>query len=442
MKLSMSVLALVLCAAPLFAGEAERANADKLLASMTEIKKELLGEQTLKFRMMGIQIGTITFKLEAGEHEGQPCYIASSVANGKLGEVAVKSEATSHLTPSLQLLASESKEWEGDKLTKHSTYVVKNGLVSVKIIDTEHKNTDMQDRAFEIKPEARLLLGAADAVIGLFLSRDAGTKYEFIGWDSDAGKSYELNLEVGEAETLGKFKTVPVVATGKTFEVDELGNVTDDDYTTTTWFDGHTMIKSTVPGGISFDNLDDPKLTRISKDAMIKGESATAVAAGFFFAISRKDKELLGATMNEARFARIALDHEETTKNLPDEQKDQLSEMIKDTIVENILESGNNEDQSETEQKRNEAVIDMLMYEENLEYFELEGRHCARFTGDIDKAMGHILMILEKNADGKWEVVWILNGDDAKEATKKHDENKKKEDKKPEDKTEDEEEGF
>lgn len=441
MKLSMSVLAIVLCAAPLFAGEAERANADKLLASMTEIKKEFLGEQTLKFRMMGIQIGTITFKLEAGEYEGQPCYIASSVANAKFGEVTVKSEATSHLTPSLQLLASESKEWEGDKLTKHSTYVVKDGLVSVKIIDTEHKNKDMQDRAFEIKPEARLLLGAADAVIGMFLSREAGTKYEFIGWDSDAGKTYELNLEVGEAETLGKFKTVPVVTTGKSFEVDELGNVTDEDYTTTTWFDGYTMVKATIPGGVSFDNLDDPKLTRISKEAMTKGESATAVAAGFFLAISSKDKELLGATMNEGRFARIALDYEESTKDMTDEQKDQVAEMIKDDIVQNILDGSNTDDQSETEVKRNEAVIDMLMYEENLEFFELEGRHCARFTGEIDKAMGHILMILEKNADGKWEVVWVLNGDDAQEATKKHDENKKKEDKK-EDKTEDDEEGF
>jgi hypothetical protein len=432
MRTILTSLLLIALAAPLFAGEAEQANAKKFLDSQTAVDPSALGEQTLKVRILGAVVGSMTLKVEAGEFEGTKCYVLTTKGEIDMG-VKTSIDGTAHIAPNMAVLHGEQTEKEGDKVSEHSVYTVKDGVITAKIERPTDKDESMRDKTYQIKPVPGLLLAGGEMLATILLPREAGKSYEFTRWSNEADETYPLMVEAAGNEELHGKAAFRFNEMGKKYKKDEAGDMIITDSESTLWFDGRKLVRMASADGFTLDTGADPKLTPITREAIVKRDNQVAVAAGFFLAANDKDKELLGALLNEERIVRKSLDTNEMTKELSDEEKDAAAKMYAPMVLDQILNSG--EEKTADDIARDKAVSKLLLTAENFETEEKDGTTIVRFNEEARKFIGNLSFVLAKDAEGKWEIVEIVN---TPEESAKPEETP---DKKPEEEGE-EEDGF
>ncbi|MCA8945510.1 MAG: hypothetical protein KDB29_04745 [Planctomycetes bacterium] len=417
---ALALMVTSLLSGSLMAGEAEEAATKKFLDAQTGVNESVLGTQELSVRMLQHDVGKISLTIEKGEYEGQPCYVLTTKGKISLGGTTELS-GVSHIAPDLTLLHGEETENEDGELTKHELYTVKDGVLTAEFKQPKEDDETKREQTFKITQKTGLLMGSAELLVTLLLPRDADVTYEFIRWSSTVDKTYPLQIEAKGKATYGDKPAFRFVEHDKKFSEDELGNETSIDADNTFLFDAeasHKLLFMDSSDGFTLETGEPAKRTPITREMIEKQDNEKYVAAGFFLAAGEKDEALLKALLNEYQFVRDSLDSNPMTENASDEEKDAIAEMYKDTVVENILNSGGEEEKTEQEQAREKALTKLLLSAENFISEEKAGKQTVRFTDEAAKMFGKLLFILAKSEDGKWEITGIepiADEDDAKD---------------------------
>ena len=407
MRYALTSLLLIALAAPLFAGDAEQANTKKFLDAQAAVDAAALGEQTLKVRILGAAVGTMTLKVEAGEFEGTKCYVLTMKGEIDMG-VKTTINGTAHIAPNMAVLHAEQTETEGDKISEHTLYTVKDGVITAKFERPRDKDETRRSNTYEIKAASGLLLGGGEMLVTILLPREAGKKYEFTRWTDKADETYPITISAMGEEALNGKPAFHFHETGKKYEKDEIGDVIISDVENNLWFDGRKLVRMASADGFMLDTGADPKRTPITREAIEKRDNAVNTTAGFFLAANEKDKELLGALLNEERIVRKSLDENEQTKDLSDEEKDAAAKMYAPMVLDQVLNSGG--EKTADDITREKAVTKLLLTTENFETEEKDGVTYVRFNEEARKFIGNLSFALAKDAEGKWEIIEIISG--------------------------------
>lgn len=407
-RVMLPALALIvsgLMAGALYAGDAEKEAANKFLASQEAINESILGTQKLKIRMMGHDVGLMTLDIQEGTFEEKPCYVLSMRGNIDIG-VKTVIEGKSQLAPNLSLLHSESSETEDGELSKHSLYTLKDGVITVVIKQPLEEDESKQERSFEIKQQDGLIVASAEMLVSTLLPREKGKKYEFLRWDDTADKTYPMTVEAVGDDDYNNQTVFQFIEHDKKFNEDELGNVSSTDVESKLWFFEHQLKRMDSADGFSLETNEAPTLTPITREMIDKRDNDKFVVAGFFLGANEKDEDLLKSVLNEFRIVRDGLDVNPDTKGMTNEEKDQIAEMYAGTVIQNVM-GGGDEEKTDQEKSREKFVIKMLLKAENFVSEVKNEKQTVRFTDEAAKMFGKLLFVLDKDADGKWEIVGI-----------------------------------
>lgn len=426
-RLMILPLAVLLCA-PLLAGEAEQANAQKFVESQAALNDAVKSESTLKLRMLGVAVGKFTIKVGHGEHNGTKCYTVDASGEFELGGVKSKLAASSKVAHNLQLLWEKSTEHEGEDLVKSLEYTSANGLLQVKGFNKKADKEDERDFTGELKPEPRLLVGMAQMLAQALLPAEAGKKYEFMDWHAESGKHFSITLEAAGEEELAGAKTRKVISHGMDYTRADDGGWESKESIETVWLSGMAIARVKFKDGTVIDSGPDPKRTPVSKDALAKQDKELHAAILFFDAIAAKDEALLNKAVNMDRFIDFVIENEESLKELGPEEKAAVKEYLKPEMAKEFFKSQDGEEKSETEKKREAAVMDLMKHEENFEVIKIEEYTAVVFTGEAKDMFGNMAFYVEKNKEGQWQVIWVGE----RPAEKKPEESKPKKEKEEE----------
>ncbi|MCC7508244.1 MAG: hypothetical protein IT464_02575 [Planctomycetes bacterium] len=405
-RLMIPLLALLACA-PLFAGEAERQEATKFVESQTALSENAKGETKLKLRMLGITVGEFTFKVDHGEHEGKKCYVVTMDGLIKLGEVSTKMQGKAMVGADLVLLFEESKEHEGDELTKHKVYKSVDGNLQVKLFEKNAKKEEDKNREFEIKGDKRLLVGMSQMIAQIMLPKQAGKKFEFLDWDSDVNKTFAMTFEVAAEEELYGKKAWKLLEHGINYSKDAEGVVNEDATTETLWLNGANALRIESAEGFILDSGPDPKRTAISKEALDKQDKECHSVVLFFMAVQSKSEDLVKKAVNIDRFIDYVIENDESLKALGPDEKAAVKEMIRPKMPAEFLKGADGEEKSEAEKQREAAVFELLKHEENFKVTKVDGHDAVVFTDEAQKLFGRMAFYVEKNSDGQWQITWV-----------------------------------
>lgn len=426
---ALALMVTSLLSGALHAGETEKAATKKFLDAQTGVNESVLGTQELNVRILQHDVGKISLTIEKGEYEGKPCYVLTTKGSITLGGTTELS-GISHISPSLALLQGEESEIEDGELTKHELYTVKEGVLVAEFKQPKEEDESKREQTFNITQQPGLLMGSAELLVTLLLPRDPDVTYEFTRWSSTVDKTYPLQIEAVGKAGYGSKPAFSFVEHDKKFSEDELGNESSIDADNTFLFDvetPHKLLFMDSSDGFSLATGEPTKRTPITREMIEKQDNEKYVAAGFFLAAGEKDEALLKALLNEFQFVRDSLDSNPMTENASDEEKDAIADMYKDTVVDNILNNGDEEEKTEQEQAREKALTKMLLSAENFISEEKAGKQTVRFTDEAAKMFGKLLFILAKTEDGKWEITGIepiADEDDATDEDSDHGEEK------------------
>lgn len=406
MKSMMMLPLLALLCAPLLAGEAEQANAQKFLESQTALNDTVKADSMLKLRMLGVAVGKFTIKVGHGEHNGTKCYTVDASGEFELGGVKSKLAASSKVAHNLQLLWESSTEHEGDELVKSLEYTSTNGLLQVKGFNKKAGKEEEREFTGELKPEPRTLVGMAQMLAQALLPAEAGKKYEFMDWHAESGKHFALTLEAAGEEELAGAKARKVISHGTDYTRADSGWESKESIETV-WLSGMAITRVKFKDGTVIDSGPDPKRTPVSKDALAKQDKELHPAILFFDAIAAKDEALLNKAVNIDRFIDFVIENEESLKELGPEEKAAVKEYLKPEMAKNFFNSDGDEEKSETDKKREAAVMELLKHEENFEVIKIEEYTAVVFTGEARDMFGNMAFYVEKNKEGQWQVIWV-----------------------------------
>lgn len=403
-RLVMIPLVALLCA-PLTAGEAEQANAQKFLEGQTALNDAAKGESTLKLRMLGVSVGKFTIKVEHGEYDGTKCYVVTAAGEFELGGVKSKLSANSRIAHNLHILHETSTEHENDELVKSIEYTDANGVLKVKLFNKKADHEADREVESEIKPEPRMLLGMAHMLAQVLIPAEAGRKYEFVDWHIEAARSFVLTLEAAGAEDVAGGKARKVVTHGSDFERGEEGKWEESSKSESVWLSGPSFVRVKFKDGTLLDSGPDPKRTPISKEALAKQDKELHPAILFFDAIGAKDEELLKKAVNMDRFIDFVIENNEELKDLEPEDKAAVKEYLKPEMAKNFF--NDEKEKTDVEKKREAAVMQLLKHEENFEVIKIEEYTAVVFTGEAKDMFGNMAFYVEKNKEGAWQVIWV-----------------------------------
>lgn len=409
MKTMMLSLMFALLAAPLLAGEKEEANTNALLESLTEVKDSALGKEELRFLMLGIEVGKFTVEITKGEHEGKPCYVVTAGGAFALGEAKREVRTTGKIGPNLAIISEESSHLDDGEVVETMSWKLEGGVYKVHVTDKDAKVEADKDRKYEVKPEPTLLAGFSDLILARVLPNEAKA-YAFKEWDHDSDKVYTVNVEV----TPGAEGAVTVVQKSTEASKDDTGKVKEKPKTTTTSLKGGKFVRVELHNNFVLTTVAPAKRTAISAESMAKQDKEMHAVCAMFAASMDRNEEKMKLAVNLDRFADIALEKDPQAQGMSKDDLDAAKPFVKDNILKSFL--GEEKKRTEKEKKANAGVVTLLLHEENFVVSKLEGAQMkVVLSDDAQKLFGKLEFTVEKNKDGKWQIVWVEAKNDEKE---------------------------
>ena len=389
--------------------------AERWLASLTEIRSDLLGEQTLVMRMLGVPIGSTTLDLRAGEHGGQPCYVFHTEGSMTLGDWPVMWEETLHVSPDLKLLRGDLREWENKELVEHFSYRLEDTTYHLREETWADPKGDPAVLEWSVALETRLLMGGVNILAARLLANEERGPMEFLKWKRDADEVVAFLVTVGAEEELGG------QACRRVTELETIGEGKVDTSTgspplnLTFWISEARYLQVQFPAFVQMDVLPDPPRTPISMDQVRASATPKAVAGGMMLALQTNDRDLLLRTADMLRFTRTSLDRDPRTRDQEASKKDGMAVLIQSNVIDAMLRSAQERNGSERERRRMIGMWELLLHEELLESREHGGFTYVRPAGELGAMFGDVVFQVDRHGEDQWRVIWLLSRQEAAE---------------------------